>query len=295
VRAVDPPALYIGHDRAMTVVSNLPPNVEGGSARTYRWGRIAELAPGGRPAGLTRARRGLVVGISLFVASAGLAFFGIEWALLPALAGTAVVGVAGDLAGREKRPGVIRAPASDPEGEHNCLLVGHEERDNMWAAIVVGRRICETLPALAGMIEPRTAERLLANALYDLAKVLKRRQDLRGLEFELRQQPHLGLPADNPAVRKLLAQRDRVTQALSDLDADVRRRMAGLETAAVASDNFLREREISWVTSRADQTLASLVPADLPGAPDSGVELAEEVEAVLAAYRELSDRYGGGG
>ncbi|BCB90889.1 hypothetical protein Psuf_082020 [Phytohabitans suffuscus] len=111
----------------------------------------------------------------------------------------------------------------------------------------------------------------------------------------LDRQPHHGLTADNPAVRELLARRERLTGALSSLDADVARRVAGLEATAVAGESFLREREIHQMTSRVDRTLANLAPGELAGAPDSGVELADEVEAVLAVYRELDERYGAGG
>ncbi|WP_173163389.1 hypothetical protein [Phytohabitans suffuscus] len=63
----------------------------------------------------------------------------------------------------------------------------------------------------------------------------------------------------------------------------------------MAGESFLREREIHQMTSRVDRTLANLAPGELAGAPDSGVELADEVEAVLAVYRELDERYGAGG
>jgi hypothetical protein len=294
VTALTPPSLYIGHDRAMTVVSTQPLKVERGGAGTIRWGRVAELIPGGPAAGFTTARRLLALSIALFAVAAGIAAFGTAWAWLPALAAAAVLVASGSLEGKQRRPGAILAPEFDRQAEQTVLLVDRQARDDMWAAINVGKRIWWALPALAGMVDTDATERLLASALFDLAKVLKQRQEVRGLVNELGQQRHHGLPADSPAVRKLVAQRDRLTQALSDLDADVARRMAGLEATAVAGETFIREREIHQVTDRVDQTLASLAPSGFPGTPDSGVELADEVEAVLAVYRELNERYGAG-
>lgn len=290
--ALDPPLLYIGHDPAMTVVSTRPLRVERGGARTFRWGRVAELSPGGAPAGFTKARRVLVVGILLFVLSAAIAAPGSAWAFVPALFGLAALIIAGHLEGEQRRPGRIFSPASDRQAEQSFLLVDPRERRDFWRALEAAKRICRTLPALAGMIDTDAAGRLVASALSDLAKVLNQRQEVRRLVHELGQQRHHGLPPDNPAVRRLRAQRDRLTKALSDLDADVARRIGGLETTAAASETFIREREINQVTSRVDQTLASLAPAELPGTRDSGVELADEVEAVLAVYRELNERYG---
>jgi hypothetical protein len=293
VTALDAPSLYIGHNRAMTVVSVLPLKVRGGGARTFRWGRVAEVVPGGSPAGFTTARRLLVLGTLLFVAASGVAALGSAWAWLAALGGVTALVVSGQLEGAQRRPGTIR-PESGRHAEQHCLLVDQRERNDLWAAINIGRRIHRMLPALDGMVDIDSAERLLASALFDLAKVLRSRQEVRRLAGELSQPRHHGLPADSPAVRKLLAQRDRLKQALSDLDVDVARRVAGLEATAVASENFLREKEIHQVTARVDKTLASLAPPDLPGMPDSGVELADEVEAVLAVYRELNERYGAG-
>ncbi|MFD0745005.1 hypothetical protein ACFQ1L_26715 [Phytohabitans flavus] len=159
-----------------------------------------------------------------------------------------------------RRPGRILAPGFDREAPDYCLLAAPEDRNALGAALNIGKRICRTLPSLAGMVDTDAAERLLASALFDLAKVLQHRQDVRTLLIELRRQRHRGLPADSPAARKLMAQRDRLKQALSDLDAEVARRLGELEATAVASENFMREREIHQVTSRVDQTLASLAP-----------------------------------
>lgn len=290
--ALDPPSLYIGHDPAVTVVSTRPLRVERGGVRTYRWGHVAELFPGGAPAGFTKAQQVLVLSVALFVLAAVAAAFGSAWTFVPALFGVAALIVSGQLEGARRRPGRILAPEYDRRAEQCFLLVDHRERRDLWTAVNVGKRVCRTLPALAGMVDTDAAERLLASALFDIAKVLNQRQEVRRLIHELGRQRHYGLPADNPAVRKLHRQRERLIQALSDLDGEVARKIAGLEATAVASETFIREREIHQVTSRVDQTLASLAPADILGTPDSGLALADEVEAVVAVYRELNERYG---
>ncbi|BCB76310.1 hypothetical protein GCM10022251_24870 [Phytohabitans flavus] len=268
--------------------------VDRGGAGTHRWGSVAELVPGPVPAGAA-ARQLLVLAIVLFVAAAGVAAFGSFLGLVVAMGGLASLIASGQREGARRRPGRILAPGFDREAPDYCLLAAPEDRNALGAALNIGKRICRTLPSLAGMVDTDAAERLLASALFDLAKVLQHRQDVRTLLIELRRQRHRGLPADSPAARKLMAQRDRLKQALSDLDAEVARRLGELEATAVASENFMREREIHQVTSRVDQTLASLAPTPLPGTPDSGLELADEIAAVLAAYRELNERYGAPG
>jgi len=292
VTALDPPALYIGHAREMTVVSTRPLKVERGGARTYRWGRVAEIVPGpgAPPLGFTPAHQMLVLSFALYLIAAGVAVAtGSMWAYLPALAATVALIRSARLEGRRIKPGTITPPEPD-----SLVLVAPEDRNDLWSAIQVGKRICGTLPALAGMVDTHNAERLLASALFDVARVLGQRQEVRGLLNELRRQGHHGLPPDSPALRKMKEQKDRLKRALSDLDADVARKIAGLKATDAAGLNFLREREIHRMTSRVDQTLASLTSADHAGMPDSGLELADEMAAVLAVYQELNERYGAG-
>lgn len=289
---VDPPLLYIGHDHTMAIVSTAPLTVDRGRADTHRWGRVVEMTPP-KPAatGLT-ASSIPPWAIVLLVVSCVLVLFDLRLCPLPILAAIVALGVSVYRAEQQRRPGVIVAPSIEREADQHVLLVSHEERTTLSAAIEQGKRISQTLPALAGMIDEAAAERAVASALFDLAEVLERRQELRASADDLRRQHHHGLPPDSPTVAKLLAQRERVAQVAAEVDADVARRLAGLEATARAGENFIREREIHQVTSAVDHTLSSLAPPDLPRQPDSGAELAEQVDAVLAAYRELNDRYG---
>ncbi|NJC71240.1 hypothetical protein HC031_16185 [Planosporangium thailandense] len=291
--AVDPPMLYVAHDDQMVIVSTLPLRIRGGRAETFRWGSVVEISPadpGEDTVGVRELRRFAVL---LLVVAVLFACVRSGWWLIPALGGTVCL-AASVVGGWLRREGAILAPEIDRRPDEHRVLIDDEDREAFSEAIDLGERISKTWPALHGLIDTAAAGRQLAHALWELAGLLERRQDLREVRDDLAEKDHDGLPADSPAVRELRAQREKVAAALADLDADVHRRLSDLTATALAGENFLREQEIGELIRDTDQRLAELTPHDLPGGPESGAALAEHTQAVLAAYRDLTDKYGDG-
>jgi hypothetical protein len=134
-----------------------------------------------------------------------------------------------------------------------------------------------TNPALGALIDVPIAERQLAQALFDLAGALERRQELRELHAEL---------AEHDGAFELAPRMLKATSALAELDDEVIRRLATLKAVAVAGEELIRDQEIDALVREADEALARLTSA--APAADAGSELAERTEAVLRAYRELT-------
>jgi hypothetical protein len=292
VAPVDPPALYVAHDDRMVVVSVLPLKVQVGRGEVYRWGSVLEISPAEPDQAVTTARQARGVAVLLFMGSAVLGCTGVAWWPALAVVGASVLAASFHVALRTA--GVIVAPEIKRRPGEHVVLFDDEDRKTFSEAVDIGERIARTWPALHGLVDTTAAERLLAHALWELAGVLERRQDFREMGADLAQQDHGGLPADSPGVRDLLVQREKVAKALAGLDAEVNRHLADLTATAIAGENFIREQEIGQLVRDADQKLAKLAPHDLPGEPKSGAELADQTQAVLTAYRDLTTRYGDG-
>jgi len=129
------------------------------------------------------------------------------------------------------------------------------------------------------LVDVPIAERQLAQALFDLAGALERRQELRELHAELSR--HDGAAELAPRVAK-------AASVLAELDDEVTRRLAALNAVAMAGEELIRDQEIGALASEADAALDRLTSAGPAIGADAGSELAERTEAVLRAYRELS-------
>jgi hypothetical protein len=184
-----------------------------------------------------------------------------------------------------KDPGRARA-YSRTAGEDFYILYAEVERTAYARAVAVARRIRGTWPALAHMIDPAEADQSLVRALDDLAAIMARRQQIRRLRAELAEVNHQGLPADSPALQALAAQRGRVDRLWRETGETANRILAGLNAAALAGENLIREQRIGETARDAELAIARLSG---PGHPmDAGPELAERTAAVIAAYRELA-------
>jgi hypothetical protein len=190
-----------------------------------------------------------------------------------------------DSARPRKDPGRARA-YSRTAGEDFYILYAEVERTAYARAVAVARRIRGTWPALAHMIDPAEADQSLVRALDDLAAIMARRQQIRRLRAELAEVNHQGLPADSPALQALAAQRGRVDRLWRETGETANRILAGLNAAALAGENLIREQRIGETARDAELAIARLSG---PGHPmDAGPELAERTAAVIAAYRELA-------
>jgi hypothetical protein len=293
VAPVDPPALYVAHDERMAIVSILPLKIQGGGAETYRWGSILEISPAPPGEGVDVRSTFRFAAYILLALSVLLICAQVRWWPVILMIGfvTLVIAVAYPA---QRKAGVILAPEMHRRRDDHKILIDDDDRAAMSEAIDIGERISQTWPLLQGLVDTTAAERLLAHALWELAGVLERRQGLREMRDDLAGQHHDDLPADSRAARDLLAQREKVAAALAGLDAEVDRHVADLTAAAIAGENFIREREIGQLVRETDERLAMLAPHDLPGEQKSGAELADQTQAVLTAYRDLTTRYGDG-
>jgi hypothetical protein len=192
-----------------------------------------------------------------------------------------LVGLGVVLFGWQREPGVIVAPQLTSDREQHHVLVEDQDRKAFSDAIDLCQRTAETWPALEGLIDVPLAERQLAQALFDIAGVLERRQVVRDLQVEL---------AEHADASELAPRRAKAATALAALDNELTRRLATLNAVAVAGEDLIRDERIGALGREADEVLARLSDAGAPALSDAGSELAERTEAVLQAYRELIDR-----
>jgi hypothetical protein len=273
------PSLYVAHDDEMVIASRLPLEVVGGRGMSFGWGSVLEVTPADPP-GDRGPWPGVLSGFSAILTITGvLLLVGGAWAA----GGAALLlglGLGGGVIvhGWRRRPGVISAPRLESDRDQHHVLVEDDDRRAFSDAIDLCQRTVETWPALGALIDIPVAQRQLAQALFDLAGALERRQELREL--------HAGLARHDGAF-ELAPRMAKAAEALSEVDAEVSRRLSILQAVAVAGEDLMRDQEIDALAREADETLARLTSAGAPG-PDAGSDLAERTAAVLRAYRELS-------
>ncbi|MEV4637451.1 hypothetical protein AB0J80_08880 [Actinoplanes sp. NPDC049548] len=276
--------LFVGGDHEKIVVSPYPLRMRTGRARRDRQGSVTEIvpvAPSGRSRE-TRVRFTSQLSLVLLVLVAVLSALGIAWwaAASGALALVTFVTVQQARAARE---GTIALPRDDD----SYVLHAAEERAAYGRALVVARRVRRTWPALRHMVDPDDADRSLTAALRELAAIMARRQQIRRLREELGAASLHDLPADSPAVQALAEQRLRVEGLWRSTAAAANRILAGINAAAIAGENLIREQRIGQTARDAELAISRLaLTATAPA--DSAPELAERTAAVIAAYRELA-------
>ncbi|GIE93538.1 hypothetical protein [Paractinoplanes rishiriensis] len=169
------------------------------------------------------------------------------------------------------------------------LLTGESERQSFQQAVAVADRVSETWPALGALIDANEAEDMLAEALWEIAGALSRRQELTGVLTELSRPDFAAVPAADQTARELTAQLHATRAALSQVGADLARREASLRRTELAGRNFIREQDMRRAIRAAEDSLRAAPPPGLSAEPvDAAAELAEHTQSVLAAYRELT-------
>ncbi|WP_433829008.1 hypothetical protein ACQP2E_06840 [Actinoplanes sp. CA-015351] len=276
--------LHVGIDGEKTVVSAYPIRSRSGRARRTRTGFLVETVPCA-PSGRTREQRVVFVArlaLPLLLLSAVASVFGINWWL--AMAGSAAL--AGYVWRRQTRaaqPGAFAVPRD----QESRVLWTAAERTAFDGALAASRRVRGTWPALDGMVDPVLADRSLTRALDELATVLTRRQDLRRLRADLSGVQVSDIPADSPARAAVAEQSERADELWRETGEAANRILRSIDTAARAGESFLRERQVAATARYAERTLARVTGA--PAAAESGPELADRTEAVIAAYRDLAN------
>ncbi len=284
--------LHVGADADTTVVSLVAVRLRSGRARHRRAGSVNHVVPV-PPSGRSRAQRtrtAVRLGAVLATLCTVLAALGVPW-LLPAAVAVLLLGQFVRDQARAAAPGVLALPGPQVAAH---VLHAVPDRQTFARCVAMADRIRATWPALRDMIDPGVAEPLLRRALWELAGVLGRRQEIRRLRAELGDVRLTGLPADSPAVRALREQRAEVERLWRDADADVERHCARLRTAVAAGEDLIREQQVGRTARDAQLVLARLSTAGAPVAGAAGEDLADRTAAVTAAYRELAARYGAG-
>jgi hypothetical protein len=283
-RAGFPGALFVGADAEKIVVSPYPIKMRSGRAERHRQGSVVEVlpvAPSGRSRE-DRVRFSSQLALVLLVFTAVLSAAGIAW-WATAAGSIALVTFVSAAQARAARVGVLALP----RGDDSFVLHAAEERVAYGRALAVGRRVRATWPALRHMIDPEQADRDLTAALRDLAGIMARRQQIRRLREELGSASRHDLPADSPAVQALAEQRLRAEALWRSTAAAANRILAGINAAALAGENLIREQRVGDTAREAELAISRLTVGG-PPQTDAGPELAERTAAVIAAYRELA-------
>ncbi|MEV0899288.1 hypothetical protein [Actinoplanes sp. NPDC049802] len=274
--------LHVGADAEKVVVSPYPLRTRSGRAGRERTGSLTRFVPRppsgrGREARVTSTAR---LALVLLLASAVLSLSGLWW---PAAAvSVTLVAAFWRWQARAAQPGVFATPR---DGESRVLWAA-PERAAFQGALETSRRVRRTWPSLGEMIDPVAADRSLTRALGELGEVLARRQELRRLREELVAVRDADIPADSPARRAADVQRRRTEQAWREAGDAANRILRGVDAAARAGEGFIRERQVAATARHAERTLARV--AGVPAPAESGPDLADRTEAVIAAYRDLA-------
>lgn len=284
-----PPRLHVGVDADKTVVALRSIGMHAGRARVRRTGDVTQFAPvpgnGRTPAerAWSAARLAAVLlALGLVLAAVGPPW----WSTTPAM-----LIVLAQLVREQARSAVDGVFALPAAGDAAVVLVADADRETFARCLATAHRIRSSWPALPDMIDPGHAEVLLCRALWDLAGVLARRQQIRRVRAELYAIRVDGLPADSPAVAALREQRRDIEGLWRQVDTAVRRHAELLAEAAAAGDALIREQRVGRAARDAQLIVAQLAAARAP-AHAAGQDLAERTAAVTAAYLELAARYG---
>ncbi|MFC7533506.1 hypothetical protein [Actinoplanes sp. GCM10030250] len=219
--------------------------------------------------------------LPLLLVSAVLGAMGMSWWLVMAGSAALVTQV-----WRMQARAARSAALAVPRDEESLVLWTVPERTAFEAAVIASRRVRATWPSLGTMIDPVLADRSLTRALGELGEVLSRRQELRRLRSELAAVRDADIPADSPARSAVDEQWVRAEQLWRAEDAAANRILRSVDAAARAGESFIRERQVAATARYAERTLARVTGA--PASVESGPELADRTEAVVAAYRDLA-------
>jgi hypothetical protein len=291
--------LYVARDANLTVVSRGRVRMGGATRVDCPWGALVERASGpalgeratapkervtgpqeqAADAGQRRKRRALAsLADAAFVVLPPVLAGSIIAAFAPLEAGYAVGGCLLLATSAFAQPLRRRLTSRGPRAGRHETRTLTSERAAFHRAINLADRISETWPSLGSMVDIPNAERTLAEALWEIADLLSRRQTLTGILADLSRPEFAAQPSD-----ELTAQVRATKAALSELDVDLARREASLWRADEAGRDFLREQDIRQAIKAAEDELTIPVPLS-----DAGTHLADQTRSVLEAYRELT-------
>jgi hypothetical protein len=142
-------------------------------------------------------------------------------------------------------------------------------------------------------MEPSEAGELLAQTLWDGAKILARKEEIRDVRDELTL--HVQNLADSRSRARLdiLHQQQRANVLWEEVNEELDKLRSHLAAAVAAGEAFMVDRELDETLSRTERALARLSTEDPSVSSAAGQRLADETTAVVEVYRELNELYGG--
>jgi len=282
--------IYVLRGNGVIVVSRRRPGLLRVRPVKRSWHTLAEIPPRtGRPPGDTA----LVFAPPLLLGTLATAF-------APAEVGVAVGG-ATLIASTRLTPLLRRRLAGRRLRRPGNIVLREERAQSAFdRALAVADRVSETWPALGPLVDTDDASAMLAEALWQIAAVLARREELDAVL--------LAAPADLAAASvEVRAQVSAAKAARARVAAEFGRREASLRRAEDAGRDFIREQHMREAVRAAEQTLRTMpsggpapivlasdalavssVAGPRTATGDAAADLAEQTHAVLAAYRELT-------
>jgi hypothetical protein len=276
--------LYVARDDKITAVSRVPLRMSGADPVRRDWRTLVEVT-----APVLRPKPPRLLSDPVLVILPPVLAGSLTVAFAPVEAGIAVGGAlffAASYVAPVLRRRALAAARRRPEV---LTLSAAAERAAFQRAVDLADRIAETWPSLAALIDVPEASTMLAEALWEIAGVLTRRQELNAVLADLNHPDFAAVSATDRTRRELRSQQQATRVALAQLDAELSRREASLRRAEEAGRAFIRDQEMRRAIQAAEDSLRSAPPAGLSElAPDPAADLAEQTRSVLAAYRELT-------
>jgi hypothetical protein len=230
----------------------------------------------------------LVVSAALYFCSVG---HGAYWWLVLIASGMLTIAIFSASA-KAERPGEVTTPDIHRYPGIHRVLASFQERREFDQLLRLAERVGRTLPALEGLVEPSEAGELLAQALWDGAKSLARKEEIRGVRDDLKRHAQDRSGSLSRSRLDLLHQQKRADVLWKEVHGELEKLRSHLAAAAEAGEAFMRDRQLNDTLSRTEKTLERLSAEDPSGSSVASEQLADETTAVVEAYRELHELYG---
>jgi hypothetical protein len=285
--------LYVARDASVTVVARRRPWTAGSRTvrRRFYPTVVEKAAPGEGPQWSVREAAAVLVPplavLLLATAASGSALGGLLAACLVFL----LLAYLGPMRRERQSRRLVGRPSPDQR-----VLSQSTGREVFDLALRSADRVSETWPSLAELIRVADAEAMLSEALWELAGVLVKAEEVHTILVELSRPEFAQRSQSDETAREVEEHRRATRAALVMLNEEIARRVAGIERAEAAGWSFIREKEMRRAILAAEESLRGVRTEDsgvLAGVTraDAGAELAEHTQSVVEAYRELTARF----